>query len=110
MLGFIFIIALAINGLLSHFVAETARTKQLGYGTAFFVSFFFSPIIGVLLSIASPQINTVDNVDTVEVIEEEVVDYSVEEVPTDKTAQNMESFFIYGFVAIAAIALIAMFV
>jgi predicted permease len=59
MLVFIFIIALTLNIVLSHVIASTARNKEIGYGTAFFVSFFFSPIIGVLLSIASPEVKKV---------------------------------------------------
>jgi hypothetical protein len=59
MLGFIFIIALTLNIVLSHVIASTARNKEIGYGTAFIVSFVFSPIVGALVSIASPEVKKV---------------------------------------------------
>ena len=50
---FIIIFALIINAIIANIVGKVGKTKEIGYNTAFFVSFLLSPIIGLLLVIAS---------------------------------------------------------
>jgi len=50
---FIIIIALIINAIIANIVGKVGKTKEIGYNTAFFVSFLLSPLIGLLLVIAS---------------------------------------------------------
>ena len=45
---------LIVNLVLAHIIAKTSLKKEVGYNTVFWVSFLFTPIIGLLLSIASP--------------------------------------------------------
>ena len=49
------IIGIILNTFLSHVVAKTAEKKDVGYNTTFWCSVFFSPLVGLLLSIASPK-------------------------------------------------------
>lgn len=49
------ILGIILNTILSHLVAKTGEKKDVGYNTVFWVSFLFSPLIGLLLSIASPN-------------------------------------------------------
>ena len=49
----IIIVALAINTIIANIVGKVGKTKEIGYNTAFFVSFLLSPLIGLLLVIAS---------------------------------------------------------
>lgn len=51
------ILSIVANVALSHLVAQTAEKKEIGYNKTFWISFFFSPLIGILLSIASPVVN-----------------------------------------------------
>ncbi len=51
----VLVVGLVVNGFLSHIVGETARRKEIGYDKAFFLSFLFSPFIGLLISMASPM-------------------------------------------------------
>ena len=50
---FIIIFALIINVIIANIVGKVGKTKEIGFNTAFFVSFLLSPIIGLLLVIAS---------------------------------------------------------
>lgn len=54
MVGILIIVGLIINIVFSHIVALTAKDKQVGYNTTMAVSIILSPLIGLLLSIASP--------------------------------------------------------
>lgn len=49
----IIIVALIINAIIANIVGKVGKTKEIGYNTAFFVSFLFSPLLGLLLVIAS---------------------------------------------------------
>jgi hypothetical protein len=49
------ILLIILNIILSHLVATTGEKKDIGYNTVFWTSFLFSPLIGLLLSIASPN-------------------------------------------------------
>jgi|LakMenE01Jun11ns_1017448.scaffolds.fasta_scaffold8479337_1 hypothetical protein len=50
------VIGLVINGIISNIVGNTGKRKDVGYNKSFWVSFFLSPIIGLLLVIASTPI------------------------------------------------------
>lgn len=54
MLGGLIFLGIVLNLILSHYVAVTAEQKEIGYGTTYFISLLFSPLIGLLFSIASP--------------------------------------------------------
>jgi len=62
MITSLIILFIILNIPLSHIVAKTSEKKDIGYNTTFWVSFLFSPLIGLLLSIASP--NNPDKVPT----------------------------------------------
>ena len=47
------ILVLVINGVIAHIIGNVGRDKKVGYSTAFWVSFLLSPLIGLLLVIAS---------------------------------------------------------
>ena len=47
------IIGLVLNGILAHIIGNVAKDRKIGYNTAFLVSFLLSPLIGLLLVIAS---------------------------------------------------------
>ena len=47
------IIGLVLNGILAHIIGNVATDRKIGYNTAFLVSFLLSPLIGLLLVIAS---------------------------------------------------------
>ncbi len=49
----IILIAIVLNGIISNIIGNVGKTKQIGYSTSFWVSFLFSPLIGLLLVIAS---------------------------------------------------------
>lgn len=55
------IISVVVNLIISDIVANIGKTKEIGYNTAFLVSFILTPLIGILLVIASP-INTNSNI------------------------------------------------
>jgi len=55
MITLLIILLVILNTFLSHLVATTAEKKDIGYNTVFWVSFLFSSLIGLLLSIASPN-------------------------------------------------------
>ena len=55
MLPFI-IIGLIINGIVSHIIAKIGKEKSIGYQTAFLISFLFTPLLGVLIVIASKEL------------------------------------------------------
>jgi len=54
-INIIIIITLFTNLILSHIVGNLGKEKKIGYNTPFLVSFFFSPLIGLLMVIASVQ-------------------------------------------------------
>jgi len=54
-INIIIIITLFTNLILSHIVGNLGKEKKIGYNTSFLVSFFFSPLIGLLMVIASVQ-------------------------------------------------------
>lgn len=47
------ILGLIINGVIAHIVGNVGKDKKIGYSTSFWVSFLLSPLIGLLLVIAS---------------------------------------------------------
>jgi hypothetical protein len=47
------VVGLVINLIISTQVAKLGSEKKIGYNSAFWLSFFFSPIIGLLMVIAS---------------------------------------------------------
>lgn len=49
----VLIVALIINLLLSIEVSKVAQTREIGKDTAFWISFLFSPIMGLLFVLAS---------------------------------------------------------
>ena len=54
----IIVLGLVINGVIANIVGNVGKTKDIGYNTAFWVTFLLSPIIGLLLVIASTPITT----------------------------------------------------
>jgi hypothetical protein len=50
------LIGLIINGIVSNIVGNAGKRKDVGYNISFWVSFLLSPIIGLLLVIASTPI------------------------------------------------------
>jgi len=52
----IIIIALVINTTAAHIIGNVAKDRKIGYNNAFLVSFILSPLLGILIVIASPRI------------------------------------------------------
>jgi hypothetical protein len=53
MLVLLVLVGLVINGVVAHIVGNLGKEKKIGYATSFLVSFLLSPIIGILMVIAS---------------------------------------------------------
>jgi len=51
------IICLVINIIISNIIGKLGKEKKVGFKTAFWISFFLGPIIGLLIVIASVPIN-----------------------------------------------------
>ena len=49
------IFALILNIAIARIIAKSASHKKINYWTVFFVSLFFTPLISLLLVIASPE-------------------------------------------------------
>jgi hypothetical protein len=52
---FLFIIGIVLNVIIARIIAKSASHKKIGYWTVFFVSLFFTPLVALLLVIASPE-------------------------------------------------------
>lgn len=52
----IILIVLIANAILSHVIAKQGEDRKIGYTNSFLVSFVFSPLIGLLLVIASKEL------------------------------------------------------
>lgn len=63
-------IAIVINGIIAHLVGNNGANRKLGYDTAFLVSFFFSPIIGLLLVLSSKEL-THEEIELIKIQKEE---------------------------------------
>lgn len=48
-------IAIILDVFIARTIAKSAAHKNIGFWTVFFVSLFFTPLIGLLLVIASPE-------------------------------------------------------
>ncbi len=53
---FILIVGLVINGIVANIIGKIGKDKKIGYGTSFWVSFLLTPILGILMVIASQPI------------------------------------------------------
>lgn len=91
----IIIVALIINAIIANIVGKVGKTKEIGYNTAFFVSFLFSPLLGLLLVIASNPL-------TPEQIAEQNKPKEPEPVTTDNDGSGNKSIYIL-LIAIAII-------
>ena len=49
------IVALILNVVIARIIAKSASHKKISYWTVFFVCLLFTPLIGLLLVIASPE-------------------------------------------------------
>jgi len=52
---FIIIIGLVINAAVAHIIGNVAKDRKIGYNTAFLLSFLLSPLLGILIVLASPM-------------------------------------------------------
>ncbi len=50
------IIVLIINAVVAHIIGNVAKDRKIGYNTAFLLSFLLSPLLGILIVIASPLV------------------------------------------------------
>lgn len=50
------ITVLIINAAVAHIIGNVAKDRKIGYNTAFLLSFLLSPLLGILIVIASPLI------------------------------------------------------
>jgi MFS family permease len=71
----IVILGLVINGVIAHIIGNVGKDKKIGYSTTFWISFLLSPIIGLLLVIASLPIDKVIHTE-----KEEDIIYTEEEL------------------------------
>ena len=56
MTAILIIIVLIINAAVAHIIGNVAKDRKIGYNTAFLLSFLLSPLLGILIVIASPLI------------------------------------------------------
>lgn len=59
MTAILIIIGLIINTVVAHIIGNVAKDRKIGYNTAFLISFLLSPLLGILIVIASP-LNTTE--------------------------------------------------
>lgn len=58
---FIFVIlGIVVNVIISNIIGNLGKEKKIGYSTSFWVSFLLSPIIGILMVIASVPLSDQD--------------------------------------------------
>ena len=50
------LLILIANIILSHVIAKQGEDRKIGYLTSFLISFFFTPLMGVLIVIASKEL------------------------------------------------------
>ena len=50
------IIVLIINAVVAHIIGNVAKDRKIGYNTAFLLSLLLSPLLGILIVIASPLV------------------------------------------------------
>ena len=53
-------VGLIINGIVANIIGNLGKEKKIGYWTSFWVSFLLTPILGVLLVIASRPITEIE--------------------------------------------------
>lgn len=61
---FIVIVGLVINGIIANIIGKIGSDKKIGYSTAFWVSFLLTPLLGILMVIASQPITEKERTDT----------------------------------------------
>ena len=57
------VVGLIINVIIAGLIGKLGREKKIGYRTSFWVSFLLSPIIGILMVIASVPLSDEDKAD-----------------------------------------------
>jgi hypothetical protein len=55
--GFL-VIALVFNIIFSFLVADMGKQRQIGYKSLFWISIFLSPIVGLIVALSSPKVNS----------------------------------------------------
>ena len=89
MFYFILVIVVIINGIISHLVGKNGKSRKIGYDTSFFVSFFLSPIIGLLLVLSSKNLSD----DEIKKIEEA-------DINKNKKSSKLNNILFYSFLGI----------
>jgi hypothetical protein len=56
MTAILIIIVLIINAAVAHIIGNVAKDRKIGYNTAFLLSLLLSPLLGILIVIASPLV------------------------------------------------------
>ena len=57
------LVGLIINAIIAGLIGKLGKEKKIGYRTSFWVSFLLSPIIGILMVIASVPLSIEDKAD-----------------------------------------------
>ena len=52
----ILVLVLVSNVIIAHIIAKIGKEKTIGYENSFWISFFFTPLIAILIVIASQRI------------------------------------------------------
>ena len=68
----IIVIVLIANAILSHVIAKQGEDRKIGYTNSFLVSFVFSPLIGLLLVIASKELTIQNHTETKPPVKDEI--------------------------------------
>ena len=63
-LVFSIVVGLIINAIIAGLIGKLGREKKIGYRTSFWVSFLLSPIIGILMVIASVPLSNEDKAES----------------------------------------------
>ena len=58
------VVGLIINAIIAGLIGKLGREKKIGYRTSFWVSFLLSPIIGILMVIASVPLSNEDKAES----------------------------------------------
>jgi len=91
----IFIIYVLFNIIISAVIASSVKNREISQEKVFFVSFFLTPLVGMFVSMMSPEIKEKD----VEIKQEEIVEDTYEDSLIPFLERNIK-YFVMGIMLI----------
>lgn len=91
----IFVIYLLVNLIISAVIASSVKNREITQEKVFYVSFFLTPLVGMFVSMMSPEIKEKD----VEIKKEEIIEDTYEDSLIPFLERNI-SYFVKGIMLI----------